>query len=303
MRKGKILVLGTPGLVGSRFVEIYSHKYDLLTPSINELDITDKGALFEYFGKNKISTVINFAACTDVDAAEKQRGNESGSCWKVNVEGVGNLVDVVNTDNTYLIHISTDMVFSGSQTDPGAYSEDHKLELNKQKLTWYGFTKAQGEKITSKISGNKISILRLIYPVRARYKLKLDYLRKPLKLFDEGKLYPLFSDQQVSVTFIDEACCAIQVLAETHRYGIFHASSTDTTSPYEITSYLIEKARGKKNVVKMTSLDEFLKKVDNPARYPKFGGLQVEATEKKLGIKFSSWREIVDKLVEQGIEY
>lgn len=303
MAEGKILVLGTPGLVGSRFVDIYSRNYNLLTPTINELDITDKGVLDKYFNRNKISTVINFAAYTDVGEAEKQRGDKAGLCWEVNVEGVRNLANAADINDTYLIHISTDMVFSGIQADPGPYSEDNKIEEDEQKLTWYGFTKAQGEQMISDKLKDKATILRLIYPVRSDYNLKLDYLRKPLKLFDEGKLYPLFTDQQISITFIDEACHAIQMLLESHRYGIFHASSSDTTTPYEIVSYLIEKARGKKSAVKVISLDEFLKKVDNPVRYPKFGGLKVELTEKRLGIKYSLWRGIVDKLIKQGIKY
>jgi hypothetical protein len=48
------------------------------------------------------------------------------------------------------------------------------------------------------------SILRIIYPVRTKFEIKLDFLRKPLALFDEGKLYPLFADQKISVSFIDE---------------------------------------------------------------------------------------------------
>jgi len=49
-------------------------------------------------------------------------------------------------------------------------------------------------------------------------------------------------------------------------------------------------------------MDDFLKKVDNPVRYPKFGGLKVIESEKKLGIRYSTWKQIVDKLVLQGIE-
>jgi hypothetical protein len=154
------------------------------------------------------------------------------------------------------------------------------------------------------------AILRIIYPVRAEFEGKLDYLRKPLKLFDEGRLYPMFNDQQVSIAFIDEVSKAIDVILEKEAKGIFHVSSRDTSTPYELVSYLIEKARGKKNVVVPTSVYDFIKKQkeanpNNPfveVRYPIYGGLKVEKTESELGIKFGFWKEIIDKLVDFGIE-
>ncbi len=65
----------------------------------------------------------------------------------------------------------------------------------------------------------------------------------------------------------------------------------------------LEKARGAKDVVKPTFLADFLKTAPSPVRYLMFGGLKVEKTQKELGIKFSTWREIVDKLVEQRVSY
>ena len=71
------------------------------------------------------------------------------------------------------------------------------------------------------------------------------------------------------------------------------------TSPHELVTYLLEKARGVKDVVMPSSLDEFLKTVDNPVRYPKYGGLRVEKTENELGIKFGTWRQMVDEFISQ----
>jgi dTDP-4-dehydrorhamnose reductase len=146
-----------------------------------------------------------------------------------------------------------------------------------------------------------LAILRIIYPVRAKYDLKLDYLRKPLKLYNEGKLYPLFIDQQISITFIDEACELINKIITEKKTGIYHCCSSDTSTPYELVNYLIEAKYRVKSTVKSISIYNFLKNVDNPLRYPIFGGLNIEKTEKRLNVKYSSCIEIVDKLVEQGI--
>jgi dTDP-4-dehydrorhamnose reductase len=297
----KIYVTGSRGMVGSRFLEILPKDLIPLTPEIDKLDITNNISVSSFFKSEKPDVTLHFAAFTDVGGGEAQRGNRNGSCWKINVEGSSNLAEACKKYNSHLIHISTDYCFSGSEEDPGPYSEDHTIEKDEKKLTWYGFTKAEAEREVTKTLGNNFSIVRLIYPVRGKFDAKLDYIRKPLSLFDQGKLYPLFTDQQISITYIDEACQAINKIIEGKIYGIFHVSTPDTTTPFELINYVIEKARGIKNAVTKSSLDDFLKTVDNPVRYPKFGGLKVEQTERKLGIKFRTWKQTVDELVKKAI--
>ena len=289
-------------MIGSRFVELTPRKNFLHLPSEVELDITNAKEVKDIISSYKFSAVIHFAAFTDVGGAEKERGDKNGVCWQVNVEGTKNLVDAINPNVTHFIHISTDMVFSGSSEDPGPYDEEQKPEAYPDKLTWYGWTKAEGERYVSEKLGNNASIVRLIYPVRASFEGKLDYLRRPLQLFDEGKLYPLFSDQQVSVSFIDEIATALEKIIDDNHRGVFHISSRDTTTPHEIVSYMLLKTRGLEKAIDSTTLGEFLKKTGQTVvRYPKYGGLSVNRTEEKLGLRFSSWREIVDKMVAQGL--
>ncbi|MFC1625693.1 SDR family oxidoreductase [Patescibacteria group bacterium] len=295
----KVYVTGSGGLVGSRFVELCRDKYNFITTDFPDIDITDKQSLADLLKNENPDIIVHFAAYTNVGEAESQRNDKNGDCWKINVLGTKNLVSLIDSTKTRFIHISTDMVFSGASADPGPYKESHKPEENPDEVTWYGYTKAEGERIVKKNLKKDVTILRLIYPVRAKYALKLDYLRKPLSLFDEGKLYPLFNDQQVSIAFIDEITMALEKIIEGNHKGVFHASSRDTTTPYELISYAIEKVRGQKGVVKAISLKQYLKKVDNPVRYPMFGGLKVDETEKTLGIKFRTWKEIVDEIVRQ----
>lgn len=295
----KIYVTGSSGLVGSRFVELYLNKYNLLTSNYPKIDITKKDSIEKLIKEEKPDVIIHLAAYTNVTEGEKQRNNKEGDCWKINVLGTQNIVSSLDLNKTQYIHISTDNVFGGLADNPGPYLEDHPLDSDALKLTWYGYTKAEAEREVKKCLGENSTIVRIIYPVRAKYDLKLDYLRKPLSLFDQGKLYPLFNDQQISIAFIDEVAEALDRIVEGDLKGIFHVSSCDTTTPYELISYMIEKARGRVSVVKPTSLKDYLKTIDNPVRYPMYGGLKVEKTEEALEMKFRTWKEIVDEIVRQ----
>ena len=297
--KEVLYITGSRGMVGSRFLELTYKKYKILSPEIDELDITDKAAVDSFFDKERPDHLVHFVAFTDVGAAEKERGDESGPCWKINVSGTKNLAEASKKFSTFMVYISTDMVFPGSKDKQGPYDETDTPETDSAKVTWYGYTKSQGEKAIAEIIKDNYAILRIIYPVRAKFDQKLDYIRKPLFLFDEGKLYPMFTDQQISISFIDEIAQALEKIISGRKTGIFHVSSTDTTSPYKLISYVIEKAGGVKNAVKPSSLNEFLKTVDNPVRYPMYGGLKVEKTEKALGVRFSTWEQIVDAIASQ----
>lgn len=302
--KGLILVTGSEGLVGSRFVEISKRKNFLHFPKQVEFDITNPNEVENILSSYNFSAIVNFAAYTDVGRAEEERGNKDGICWQVNVEGVRNLVEAVKShrERIHFIQISTDMVFSGNSEDPGPYREDHTIEENLDILTWYGYTKGQAEKTVRKVLGDHASIVRIIYPVRANFPDKLDYIRKPLKLYDTGSLYPLFTDQQISITYIDELCKFLDKIIIDNLRGIFHVSSKDITTPYDLISEVIEKTRSKSNVVNPITLDKFLMEKGFPQfRYPHFGGLSVAQTEQKLGIRFSNWNQIVDELVAQGL--
>ena len=104
----KILVTGSTGLVGSHFVEYFNSSpsnQHLLCPSEKELDIALPRVVKEYFKKFQPQIVVNFAAFTDVNAAEKERDNKQGLAWITNVEGTKNMVDTCIANKSYLIHI------------------------------------------------------------------------------------------------------------------------------------------------------------------------------------------------------
>lgn len=289
----KIVAFGGKGMVGSRVVELLQSNHQFVIPTENEVDITDEKLLKEYLSKEKPQVVINFAATTDVDACEIERENIDGAVWRVNAKAPGTISKLSKELNFFMIQISTDMVFSGSKADPGPYEESHSIpEYNL--LTWYGASKAEGER--NVLAENaKNAIIRIIYPVRSDFPSKLDYARKILRLYDDGHLYPMFTDQTMNVTYIDELAHAIEIIIEKQLKGMFHVCTSNTATPYEFASALLKKHRNVEDVVRKSSITEFIKGKD-PRRYPQFGGLKNDDTQEALQMDFSTWEEVLELL-------
>jgi dTDP-4-dehydrorhamnose reductase len=293
----KILLIGSTGLVGSRVKELLSSKFKFITPDENELNLLDPKGLTSFINKHKPDSIINFAAYTNVGEAENQTGDKQGLCWQLNVVGVNNLLKSINK-TTQFIHISTDMVFSGDKKDPGPYKENSPLPNSPDKLTWYGWTKNRGEELVRKAGHN---VVRIIYPVRANFE-RPDYLRFPLRKLREGNLYPLFADQQLTITYIDELAQALSVVINKNLTNdTFHICSSNTGTSMDIIKTAFNKLNIDTQQIKSALLTEYLSKQKNPYRYLVFGGLDTKETEKELGLKFSTWQEIIDKLIKQGL--
>lgn len=294
----KILVIGGSGMVASRFIDLAKNEFDIVTPTEKELDITSSENIKIFFEKNTFDAVVNFAAFTNVDAAETQKDNKNGLTWMLNVNGPKYIADVCKDKNIFLIHISTDFVFPGNTVFPGPYSEDDKIPEDPAGIGWYGWTKNRAEKEIEK-SGCRAAIIRYGYPFRAsEYGLKKDWARNLINLYNEHKLYPLFDDQIQSVIFIDDLVNPLVKIIKDELSGVFHLASSDTTTPFEIGSYILEKYSGEKIDIQKGSMNDFLKSPGRTPR-PRLGGLRVEKTEEILGLKMHTWKEMSDEFISQ----
>lgn len=291
-----ILITGHGGFIGSNYYRFVSQKSPsgIITPRHDELDILDRETLKRFFASYRPDVMINFAAFRNANVAERERGDSSGLAWRTNVVGVDNISRICEEYGTFLIHISTDMVFSGTAADKGPYSETTKPETNMDYLSWYGWTKAEAERTLSE--NTNVAIIRIGNVTQPIYDPALDYVGKIIYLFDRGELYPLFDDQYITLTSIPFVCQVIDVLVRKKRPGIYHVASRDTFTPYELGTYLIKKMHRKDRAIKRMSITSYLATL--PHRYPQYGGLLAHDTEKQLGIAMPSWREIVNASID-----
>jgi dTDP-4-dehydrorhamnose reductase len=111
-----ILITGGSGALGNELKKIVSNA---LTPSHQDLDITNKKQVNEYLKKYDIDSIIHTAALTHIRPCEENKS----LAWTTNVEGTKNLVDAVLEfkKNIKFIYVSTACVFDGHS---GMYIEN-----------------------------------------------------------------------------------------------------------------------------------------------------------------------------------
>src|SRR3990172_3424356 len=123
----KLLVTGASGLVGSKFVDAFKDRFFISTIGRNDADIkinlTSEDEVLKTTISSDADAVINFAAFTNVDRAEHEKGDRLGEVYKLNVLLPLWLSRSCKKSGKSLYHISTDYVFNGEQ-DNKPYSEE-----------------------------------------------------------------------------------------------------------------------------------------------------------------------------------
>ncbi len=297
MKKVKVAVIGSSSMAGSRFCELAKSDLDLTLADLRggpSVDITDKNSLDAFFANYNFDWAILFSAFTDVDLAEKERGDKSGLCWQINVDGTRNVFDLCQKKHRNLIFISTDFVFDGTA---GPYSETDPPGPDLNKVSWYGITKLEAEKILNDKTV-RCFIIRISYPYRAKFRGKDDIARRILRLYDDGNLYPMFSDQQLTPTFIDDLAPAVNLLIRKKQTGIFHLASPKITTQLEFAKELISIFGKDPTVIREGSLKEFLKRPSATPR-PIKGGLKVDKIT-NLGFEPTNWKNGIREIFAQS---
>ena len=296
-KKIPLAVIGSSSMVGSRFCELASTSFNLCKADLKgvvSIDITKKASVENFFKTYDFEWLILFSAFTDVDAAEKQRGDKNGLCYQINVKGTANVVDACKNSNRKLIFISTDFVFDGQN---GPYSEESQPGGDLDKISWYGLTKIEAENYVRENLANFL-ILRIAYPYRGRFEGKDDIAKRILRLYQVGQLYPMFTDQIITPTFIDDIAEAVKLLISSAQEGIFHLVSPRETTQFEFAEELIRVFKGDSSKIQKGSIIDFLKAPGYTPR-PINGGLKVDKIN-ALGFIPTDWQEGIKIIHEQS---
>jgi dTDP-4-dehydrorhamnose reductase len=247
----RAFVTGVKGQLGYDVVnELKKRGHEAVGVDIEEMDITDSEAVERVITEAKVDTVIHCAAYTAVDAAE----DNVELCRKVNAEGTENITKVCKKLDLKMIYISTDYVFNGEGTRP--WEPDDKREP----LNVYGQTKYEGE-LAVEQNLTKYFIVRIAWVFGINGK---NFIKTMLNLGKTRDKLTVVNDQIGSPTYTYDLARLLVDMAESEKYGRYHATNEGLCSWYEFACEIFRQAGISVDVAPVSS-DAYPAKAKRPS--------------------------------------
>lgn len=281
-----ILVTGCNGQLGNEFrkVALYEDDINWIFTDVDSLNICNENEIINFFKNNNIDICINCAAYTAVDKAE----DEEDSARLINATAVKYLANICQSNNTLLIHISTDYVFDG--TSERAYKENDIVSPN----SVYGKTKAEGEQNIVN-SGCQYIIVRTSWLYSSYGN---NFVKTMLRLGTEKDFVYVVDDQNGNPTWAYDLACAIMLLIRRSNLKnikeIFNYSN-EGVIPWNNFAEAIFYIGGKNCEVRPISTKEYGSKANRPA----FSALDKTKIKEYTGIRIPFWRDSLIKCIEE----
>lgn len=226
----KVLVTGGSGQLAKCLQdESRSSNHDFYFFSKDILDITKIDSCSLIIDKIIPDIIINTAAYTNVDLAEK----ESNEAMMVNKNAVSNLINVCLKKNIKIIHISTDFVFDGKSKFP------YKTNDKTCPLSIYGKSKLAGEELLLK-SNLSFLIIRTSW-VYSQH--QSNFVKTMVNLSDKKKILSIVNDQFGCPTSAIQISKAILSLLEDFydgkiKSGIHHFSGNKECTWFDFAKFI-----------------------------------------------------------------
>lgn len=248
-----------------------------------EIDISDRFQCLEKLDELFPSVIVNCAAYTAVDACETDH-----ACWGANAAGPKHLAEWVATNGAFLVHVSTDYVFSGDKPLFEAYVETDPTGP----VSEYGRSKLAGEQAILE-SGAEAAILRTAWLYGANGKNFLKTMLR-LTLQNPDKEFKVVNDQFGSPTWSQTLARQAVAVVEAKATGVFHATSEGYCSWFDLACAFLEEMGAPHNFIPCSS-EEY----PTPAKRPANSILE-NSQAKQLGINvFDAWRDELRAFVSE----
>ena len=289
----KIILFGATGQLGREWqdflqddIQQKKESIELLTYSSSDLDLTGFDAVSEELRNLQPDLIINCAAYTDVDGAEKHQS----TARRVNAGAVIHLATLSRVLDFKIIHYSTDYVFPGHKKDrerlPEGYPEDHPADP----INSYGQTKWEGEQAIRNSTGDHL-ILRVSW-LCGQY--GSNFVKTMLKLGHDRDELKIVNDQWGSPTFAREVVENSWTLIQAGQQGTFHITSEGLTSWYDFARAIFE-MEGIDVAVKPVSSELFPTK----APRPRFSKLNTSKLSGISGSRMRPWRDSLSDMLRR----
>jgi len=218
----RLLVIGAAGMLGTDLLAVArAAGHETTGLDLPEIDITDQDGTRDVVAEHAPDAVINCAAYTDVDGAERDEERAT----EINGPGAGNVAAAAAAIGAHVVQISTDYVFAGTATEP--WREDAPTGPR----TAYGRSKLAGERAVTAAAPDSHTIARTAWLFGPHGKNFVDTM---LRLGAERDEVSVVDDQRGCPTYAGHLASALVDIAERRLTGIVHTVGGGDCTWYDL---------------------------------------------------------------------
>jgi len=232
-----LLITGIAGVAGHNAFHYFRQKYPgqvvgirqadnwrLTGPGVVACNAEDREGLARLFDEHRFASVLDCAG----NCALKPCELDPALAWRINVEGVGNLLGQTVPRDVRLVHLSVDLVFSGSD-GRGSYLEEDPTDP----VTVYGKTMAVAEQVVLEADA-RACVLRISLPMGVSFNGHAGAIDWIASRFKKSRPATLYLDEVRTPTYTDCMNLLFERLLGNRLSGLFHAGGPRRLSLYQI---------------------------------------------------------------------
>jgi dTDP-4-dehydrorhamnose reductase len=215
--KQLVMITGAGGQLGEAMALQMAARHEIVALHRHELDLADGPAVFAAVGAICPDVIVNCAAYTNVDAAEREPlAALSANAWAVRA-----LARAANEINATLVHFSTDFVFDG--VEEGPHTEDDVP--NPRGV--YATSKLLGEWFAAEAPESYVLRVESLFG-GPKGKSTIDRI---LQNILSGTEVRAFADRTVSPSYVEDVVAATMGLLEKKSpSGLYHCVNSGWTT-------------------------------------------------------------------------
>lgn len=284
----KVLITGKGGQLAWELEQNAPVKFDVISVGRDELDITNELKVADFIAANKPDLIINAAAYTAVDRAEK----DNKMAYAVNELGVKYLAQACRKIGARILHISTDFVFDGTSTAP------YQTDAQPNPLNIYGASKLAGDIALNEILPEASVIVRTawVYSVNGN-----NFVKSMLRLMQEKPQLGIIYDQVGTPTWAKGLAQWLWIVASKPEVtGTYHWTDAGVASWYDFAIAIQELGIEKGLLTREIPIHPILATAyPTPAKRPTFSVIDKASAETVSGLHTVHWRKQLSLMMDE----
>lgn len=274
----KILVTGARGQLGAELCEQLGDRAVGLGHV--ELDIADREAVLRVVREVRPAMVINSAAYTKVDQAEK----EPELARAINATAVSYLAEACAEVDSHLVEISTDYVFGAADSPYVPHVESDPVAPQGV----YARTKHAGDEAAAAYPRHTIVRTCGLYGHPDPTSKAPNFVDTMLRLGRERPLVRVVGDQHCTPSYVRHVARAVVFLAEGGHRGMYHVTNGGATTWHDLAAEVFRLAKLPVKLEEITTAE-----FGAPAPRPSYSVLDTSKYHALGGPVMPKWQDAV----------